>query len=119
MLLSRSSLADVISKASVSLLIIPSSTTILSLRRLISSFKSCISNKVEGHYINIGYIPQHDMIFKNWEASSKQLIKNAIAQVNKDTIDVNFEVNDFCDFELDLDNDRSWDANFSFFCNLK
>ena len=62
---------------------------------------------VDGNYFKIRN-------FQYWTESRIESAKKAIASANEKTTDFTFEYISTSDFEVDIDDDRTWDASLSF-----
>jgi len=64
-------------------------------------------NGVDGNYFKIRN-------FQYWTDSYVRMAKNAITVANLKTTDYVFEYVTHSNYEVDIDNDRTWDAHLSF-----
>ena len=77
-----------------------------------SSSYSTDTKVLEGNYIRINNL-------RYWEDSDYKSLLEAIELANTMTSEYNFEYGDITDYEVDIDNDRSWPASFTFYSHKK
>tara|TARA_Y100000593_G_C4262422_1_gene312945 strand:- start:167 stop:550 length:384 start_codon:yes stop_codon:yes gene_type:complete len=75
-----------------------------------SSHKDGITR--EGNYIRVRHL-------KYWDDASINELEVAIDYANKHTKEYVFEFGSVSDYEVDIDDDRSWDASFTFYSHKK
>lgn len=66
----------------------------------------------EGHYFRVRYL-------RYWSANSIEGLKNSFAKTNEQTSEYRFELIDVQDWEMEFDEDRYWDASFTFLAYKK
>jgi hypothetical protein len=71
-----------------------------------SSHKDGITR--EGNYIRVRHL-------KYWDNNSINVLKRAINDANTFTDEYTFEFGGIDDYEVDIDDDRSWDASFTIY----
>jgi hypothetical protein len=80
------------------------------------SLRSASSNNgeriAEGHYLRVGYL-------KYWGPSSIEGLKNSFDKTNRAAQEYTFELTNVSDYEVEWDDDRYWDASFSFLAHKK
>jgi len=77
-----------------------------------SSSSATEDTVTEGHYLRVNYL-------RYWGASSIEGLKNSFAKTNEATQEYTFELTDVNDFEVEYDNDRYWEASFTFLAHKK
>ena len=75
-----------------------------------SSFGSESDHTYEGHYFRVTYL-------RYWNPNSIEGLKNSIAKTNEQTQEYRFELKNVSDW--DTDDDRYWDASFTFLAYKK
>ena len=68
--------------------------------------------RYEGHYLRVTYL-------RYWGKDSIEGLKNSFNKTNASTQEYLFELLDVTDFEVEYDNDRYWDASFTFIAKKK
>lgn len=68
--------------------------------------------RYEGHYFRVRYL-------RYWGASSIEGLKNSFAKTNEQTTEYAFELIDVTDWEKEWDDDRYWEASFTFLAHKK
>lgn len=66
----------------------------------------------EGNYIRVRHL-------KYWDEESVNELQLAIDEANKNTKEYDFEFDGVDDYEVDIDDDRSWDASFTIYSHKK
>ena len=75
-----------------------------------NSFGSTSDHTYEGHYFRVDYL-------RYWNPSSIEGIKNSINKTNEQTSEYMFKLIDVTDW--DTDDDRYWEASFTFTAHKK
>jgi len=75
-----------------------------------NSFGTHPDHSYEGHYFRVNYL-------RYWSSDSIEGIKNSFAKTNEQTVEYRFELLDVSDWESD--DDRYWEASFTFLAHKK
>ena len=73
-----------------------------------SPLRGYCSPSGEGHYLTTTSL-------RHWTPTTEKIIRDQIRDLNEMTKDYVFQIVSFDDFDVDEDNDRTWDATFAFY----
>lgn len=77
-----------------------------------SSMGSTSDHTYDGHYFRVTYL-------RYWSPNSVEGLKNSFAKTNEQTSEYRFELIDVNDWEMEYDEDRYWEASFTFLAHKK
>ncbi len=77
-----------------------------------SSMGSHEDYSYSGHYFRVKHL-------RYWNAETTNKLKNSFAKTNEQTNEYRFELIDVNDYEVENDDDRDWDASFTFLAHKK
>lgn len=66
----------------------------------------------DGHYFRVNYL-------RYWGPNSIEGLKNSFEKTNKQASEYRFELLDVTDWEMEYDEDRYWEASFTFLAHKK
>ena len=75
-----------------------------------SSMGNYQTHSYEGHYFRVDYL-------RDWSPNSVEGLKNSFAKTNEQTSEYRFELLHVSDWESD--DDRYWEASFTFLAHIK